>query len=353
MAVNLKNIQFKYFLFDMSNMPVNDLQVIVQFYNVNVKSWISLTDELTLKDGELQYQLEIPSRISRDNQTIRVVREVLKSGGTPSFRIIKSSKKNDIPQVITSSFKAIIEGKNTLIIDFDKSWLLKDDAFIQKEDHIVIASQFPMFELTNAIREVEKQKKETTVQILSLNNTITSLSSEKELLNNELVTARNKATEKEQEALDLSESLTTLETNLKNEQALRKTLEANKTALETKVATQQKQISTYETQIADDYKDQYLELEKQVAVINKEKENLTQEKVSFLASIDQLQNEIKQEKGTIEAKDSELHTKQILINSLEKKTASLQKELEEVKDYNATAHPNKLSASKVPYSLFI
>jgi hypothetical protein len=69
--------------------------------------------------------------------------------------------------------------------------------------------------------------------------------------------------------------------------------------------------------------------------------------VSFLASIDQLQKVVKQEKRTIEVKDAELHTKQVLIKTLEKQTLTLQKELEEAIDYNATAHPNKLSASKV------
>ncbi|WP_298426299.1 PASTA domain-containing protein [uncultured Kordia sp.] len=363
MAVSIKYIQFGHSLLDASNTAVKNVSVIVQFYNVNVKSWMSLTDSLTLTKGKLAHQLTIPSRISTKDQTIRIVREVLKSGGTPSFRIIKDSKESRIPEVIASNFKTTISGEDKLVIDFGKSWLLKKESYVTKEDHVVIASEVPMFELANSIKEIAAQKDEATAQIAGLNTTIASLSNDRETLSNELATVRNDITIRDQEVSSLNANMQTLQANLANEKLQIETLQANQTTLETQLAAQREQIEAMEAVNVNGsnfevlYNDLQQEvvsinidknsLQQQVVDITIERDNLNQEKTAFLTSISQLQNEVKQEKALVTVKNKELQNKELLIKTLKKDKEVLQRELEEVKDFTVTAHPNKLSASKV------
>ena len=45
-----------------------------------------------------------------------------------------------------------------LTIDFGKSWLLNPKEYVDKGDHVVIATQVPMFQFTSAIRTMEIEK---------------------------------------------------------------------------------------------------------------------------------------------------------------------------------------------------
>ncbi|WP_046758274.1 PASTA domain-containing protein [Kordia jejudonensis] len=349
MAVTIKYIAFKHILFDASDAPANGEKVIIQFYNVNLKSWLSLTDGIKIVNGKFSYQLTIPSRISTSDQTIRVVREVLKYGGMPSFRIVKEDAADKIPQVIAVNFDAKIEGDGILTINFGKSWLLKDDRIIVKNDHVVIASEVPMFELMNSIKEIEAQKEEATAQLEELNTTITSLANEREVLKTQLSTVQNTVATRDEEVSTLNTNMQTLQAEYESEKLLRASLEANQQVLATQLATQQEQLETYEASAntANNFEVLYQDLQQQVSDITIQNDNLTQERDSFLMSISQLQDEVQQEKLLTQAKDTELQNKQVLVTSLERQNSKLQQELEEVKDFNATEHPNKLSASKV------
>ncbi|WP_430412275.1 PASTA domain-containing protein [Kordia sp.] len=356
MAVNINSIQFKHLLYDVANKPAKTVKVQIQFYNVHTKSWLSLTDDIPLLNGKLVHAVTIPSRISTKNQTIRVVREVLKSGGTPSFRIIKVNDQNRLPEVVTTTFEAIIEADTNLTIDFSKSWLLHTDKFISKGDHLVVASQVSMFELTDEIRVIKEEKENVMAQLTGLNEAVANLSNERELLQNDIQNST-------QEVANLNVSLETVKTNLATERTLRQTLETNQATLETQLQAQRDQIEAMEVvsvgnnnfevlyndlqQQVSDISIDKSNLQQQVSNITTERDNLNQEKASFLASIDVLKEAVKKEKLIVETKDVELQAKQTLIKSLERKTVTLERQLEEATDFKVTEHPNKLSASKV------
>ncbi|PTX59785.1 PASTA domain-containing protein [Kordia periserrulae] len=409
MAVNIQTIQFAHLLYDTYNKPIKTGKVQIQFYNVNLKSWLSLTDVLIVSNGKLAHSLAIPYRISTTDQTIRVVREMLKSGGTPSFRIINASSSSRLPEVIETNFKAVIKDDITLTIDFDKSWLLDPKKYIAKDDHIVIATQVPMFELTNTIQTIEIEKDKAIAQVSELNATITSLSDERQLLQNQLSNIQNDIETQHQQLADLNTSLQTVSSNLESERTLRETLEADKTNLETQLAAQREEMAAMEA-ISNDgsnfevlYNELQIEvadihnlntdlqqqidsitierddlqlqistislekenllaqvseisterdnLQQQVADISIQKENLEQQNESFLANISELQTAVQREKELTKATQLELQNTKILIETLEQNNTKLQQQLEEAQDFSITDHPNKLSASKVYSSI--
>ncbi|MEM6721255.1 MAG: PASTA domain-containing protein [Bacteroidota bacterium] len=395
MAVNIQNIAFKHILFDVSNKPTKAAKVQLEFYNVNTRSWLVLTDGLVLNKGKLAYNLTIPSRISTKNQTIRVVREVLKSGGMPSFRIISATPKSNLPEVIATTFRAMVESDTQLTIDFGKSWLLDSKGYITKDDHIVIASEVPMFELTSSIRTMEIEKDNAIAQMTGLNNTIAAMSDERTSLLSQLSTAQTNVEAQSQQVADLNLSLQTVNSNLASERALRERLETDKNNLEAQVEAQREQITSMEAvDIAGaNYQNLYDDLQQEVTTVNTaninlqqevsaitierddllqqvsvisierdnlqtqvsdltiEKNNLEQEKVSFLASISQLQNSVQQEKAIVTAKNIEINNKQQQIIGLEKENQKLARDLAEAQDFSVTDHPNKLSATKVYSSI--
>ncbi|MCH2196134.1 PASTA domain-containing protein [Kordia sp.] len=244
MAINIQSIQFQHILYDASNKAAKTIKVQVQFYNVNTKSWLALTDALALRSGKLAYTLTIPSRISTKNQTVRVVREVLKSGGTPSFRIINANSQAGLPEVIATTFNVTITGDSKITLNFNKSWLLDPKKYITKSDHIVIASEVPMFELMSSIRVIEEEKDNAIAQISGLNSTITSLYDERESLRTQLATAQSNIQNSSQEVADLNASLEAIRTNLTDERTLVETLE-------TQIATQREQLETLESSSGD------------------------------------------------------------------------------------------------------
>jgi len=408
MAVNIQSILFKHLLHDVADKPVNKIKVQVQFYNVNTKSWLSLTDAVSVTKGKLAHTLTIPSRISTKNQTVRVVREVLKSGGTPSFRIILATSKMPL-EVIATTFRATIESESKLTIDFGKSWLLDPKERIDKGEYVMIASQVPMFQLTSAIRTMEIEKDNAVAQVVGLNNTIASLSDTSATLQQQLATTQNDLETQNQQVADLNTSLQAVNADLASERQLRQSLESQKANLETQLTLQSEQIEAMETvnidsanyqilynnlqeevvtvnltnsnlqqQVADmaierdDLQQQVADitlqrddlqqqvsaititnnnLQQQVANLTTEKGNLEQEKVSFLASISQLQATVQQEKDLVKAKDVELKNGQDFIKALEKENNKLAQDLAEANDFSVTDHPNKLSANKVYSSI--
>ncbi|MEM6686363.1 MAG: hypothetical protein AAF617_11325, partial [Bacteroidota bacterium] len=467
MAVNIQRIQFKHLLHDESDKAAKSVKVQIQFYNVNTKSWLPLTDAVTITKGQLAHTVTIPSRISTKNQTIRVVREVLKSGGTPSFRIIKANTQSPT-EVIATTFIALIGSETELTIDFGKSWLLNSKEYVIKDDYIVIASQVPMFQLTSAIRTMEIEKDNAVAQVAGLNTTIASLSDTQTALQTQLTSAQNDLETQNQQVADLSSNLQTITANLANEQELRQSLEtqlaeqsaqmeamevstgdvsavmierdnalaqvsglnetisslsderavlqdqlanaqndmetqtqevaslntnlqavtadlsnerelrasleAEKANLETQLSEQRDQIEAIEVvnvgnsnlqeQVADitTQRDDLLQqvsaitvtnnnLQQEVSNLTIERDNLELEKVSFLASISQLQASVQQEKDTIKVKDAEIKAKQDRIKDLEKDNSKLQQDLAEAQDFSVTDHPNKLSENKVYSSI--
>ncbi|AXG70880.1 chromosome partition protein Smc [Kordia sp. SMS9] len=409
MAVNIQSIQFQHILFDVNDKPVKTAKVQIQFYNVYLKSWLAFTDDLIVSSGKLVHALKIPSRISTTNQTIRVVREVLKSGGTPSFRIISATSQSGLPEVIATTFTATIEGDSKLNIDFGKSWLLDPKAYIKKIDHLIIATQVPVFELSNTIRIMEEEKDNAVAQVTGLNTTITSLADERDSLLSQLSIVQNDFETRNQQVADLNNSLQTISANLANEQALRETLEVDKNNLEAELAAQREQMEGLEMAEVGgaNYQNMYDDLQEEVSNISierddlqlqisditierddliqqvsdisierdnlqiqvsdisierdnlqiqvsnltTEKDNLALEKVSFLASISQLQTAVQQEKARVTAKETELQNQQTLVNNLQVENGKLQEQLAEAQDFSITDHPNKLSASKVYSSI--
>jgi len=315
MAAAPEHIQFKDLLFDTSNQPIADFHLVIQFYNINLNEWLSLTDTLVVNETGLDHQIEIPDRISTKDQTIRVVREVLKSGGIPSFRLIKAIEGNELPKVIATNYKVSRpNGGGKLIVDFGKNWLLRDEAIIETETHSVAASSLPVFEFDAAIDKAETEKEELRLQqeasfkeINTLNTIVLSLSEEKEGITNEL-------NEREVKIGQLTEAVNELEGKLQERESIKKELDAER--------------------------DKIAEYEKTIDTVHKEKE-------AFSASIQNLKNDLENYKTTGNLKDAELLAKQTLIESLEQKNTSLQKELEETTAFNTSEHPNKLAASKV------
>lgn len=303
MEVNLEYIQFKSLLFDASNKALANYNVVVQFYNVNWKSWVTLTEILTVKEGKLFCKLELPDRISLSNQTIRIVRETLKAGSVPAFRVIKYTEEKSIPQIIATYYNMTLEA-DILTIDFGKNGLLKDDKISNEKTHLIIASSLPVLEWENTIGKLQQENEKLVNQQQDFTNEITALQTEKEQLH--------------------------------------KTVASLKNQLET-LAT--------ENEMAQNYQEKYLQLESVFNQIKAEKEKLLTENQSFLNTINQLQGELKIQSISIRTKEEELLTKQQLIVSQTKNIADLQQELEEVNQFNLNEEPNKLTASQVYSSI--
>lgn len=352
MAVNIKSILFSHLLHDASNQLAQGIAVEVQFYNVATQSWLALTGPISLTNGNLNHTLKIPSRISTKNQTIRVVREILKSGGTPSFRIIRSNASPivlsiaRIPEVIATTFNATVEGESKLTIDFNTSWLLEPDKRINKENHILIASHVSMFEFTQAIGVMRLEKENTLSQITGLNDTIASLSTERESLRTQLDEQKRRI-----------ESLETIRVGDTNFEILYNDLQQQ-------VSTITKDKENLERDILQITRDKET-LEQNFSVVNADKENLErevndlrvmagnfeQERISFTTSISQLQGSLQTEKELVKTRETELKDKQALFTKLQKENLRLKDDLSAAQDYTATAHPNKLSANKVYSSI--
>jgi len=355
MAADIDFLQFKAQLFDTSNQSITGVEVVIQFYNMNLNSWISLTKALMIKASKISHTIEIPDRISTTNQTIRIVREILKSGGVPSFRIIKFTSEGELPEVIASDFKVSMNKEKMLLgIDFGSNWLLKKEAIINAKTHMVMGSSLPVFEFDNAMLAVEKEKEElqkgkTTAeeQIVSLNTTIAGLNQEKETLTSEFNLARTQVEEKEELLGELNTSLTLLNTQLAEEVQEKEVLQQNTITLKDQISVLENRVVELEAKDTENFEVKFLDLQKKVVDLEKARDNSQQEKEAFLLSIDKLQNDIKISQKAIDTRDTELVAKQTLIDSLERQNAKITKELEEVKEFNVTEHPNKLAASKV------
>lgn len=333
MGINIQNIQFKHSLFDVSNKPAKGIKIQIQFYNVLTKSWLSLTEDLPYSTGKLSYKLTIPYRISTTNQTIRVVREVIKSGGTPSFRIINATNRGSLPEVITTSFEALVEGDTKLTIDFGKSWLLDPERYITKNDHIVTASQVPMFEFANEIRVIKEENETAMAQVSGLNATIVSLSDERELLQTQLSTVQNNFQTNTQEISDLNANLQTVTANLASERTLRETLETDKINLETELATQREQMETMQTSTGDLHA---IEMERDTAVaqvsglniavadLSNEREMLQTQLTSAQSDVETKEQEVAELSGSLEAVRVNLATERALKETLQTEKTSLE-----------------------------
>ncbi|MFK7747608.1 MAG: PASTA domain-containing protein [Kordia sp.] len=294
MAVNINSIQFKHLLYDVNNKPAKTVKVQIQFYNVNLKKWLPLTDALILESGKLLHIVKIPYRISTSDQTIRVVREVIKSGGTPSFRIINAASQSGNPEVIATTFTAVIKDDVSLTIDFGESWLLDSKKYIAKADHVIIASQVPMFELMDSIRTIEEEKETAIAQVSGLNATITSLADERELLQTQLSTVQSDFQTNAQQLADLNINLQTVSANLASERTLRETLEVDKTNLETALATQREQMETMEVSTGDTLA---IEMERDTAIaqvsgLNDAVATLSNEREMLQTQLSTVQNDV-------------------------------------------------------------
>ncbi|MGH1387768.1 PASTA domain-containing protein [Kordia sp.] len=333
MAINIQNIQFQHLLFDVTNKPAKGIKVQVQFYNVLTKSWLSLTDSLALSTGKLSYKLTIPTRISTKNQTVRVVREVIKSGGTPSFRIINVTNSGALPEVITTAFDAIVEGDTKLTIDFGKSWLLDPERYITKDDHIVTASQIPMFEFANEIRAIKEVNDTTIAQVSGLNATIVSLSDERELLQTQLSTVQSNFQTNAQELSDLNASLQTVTANLASERTLRETLETDKTNLEVELATQREQMETMTSSTGDIFavemeRDsaiaQVSRLNDAVASLSNEREILQSQLLTVQNDFETKEQELAELNTNLKSVKTNLQTERALRETLQTEKTSLE-----------------------------
>lgn len=323
MPVNIEYIQFKGELLNTKNQPESNLNISIQFFNINLNSWVSLAEKLVVEDSKIYSSIKIPDRISTSNQTIRIVREIIKSGGVPSFRIIKTNKKSKLIEVIASDFKVHIQKKKeTLIVDFGTYWLLPKKGIVNAKTHLIIATSLPISNFYSKISKIEQEKEELVKLHTEAKKTISSLNKNVKQLSDE------------KKAFNLASK------NVKNQTQEKGILQSQNTKSKAKV-------SESETTNQQNFKEKYFSLQEKLVSIEKEKKNLSQEKNSFLASIAKFQKDVKKDKEIISNKNAELRSNQILINSLEQKTSKLEKELDEIKKFNKTDHPNKLSASKV------
>ncbi|SNR14110.1 PASTA domain-containing protein [Tenacibaculum jejuense] len=354
MDIELDFIQFQGQLFNAVNKPVKELPVAIQFYNTNIHSWITLTS-LMVKEGKLSQGLEIPDRISTSNQTIRAVREVLRSGGVPSFRLIKVTKETSQPLVIASDFNVQIDkNKGVLILNFGRHWLLTDAFVTNVKTHAIIASPIPLFKANAIINTLESEKDTLTAsnknldkQITNLNDKTAILEEEKENLMNEMNEVKNETKEKEILFIELNNNVTQLNSDLSKEIESKQSLIDAITVSEGQNLELKNRIKELEAEGNVMLEEKIVQLEDLLKEKQREKEELIEEREAFLFNITKLQNDIRDHNKLLTAKNTELERKQTLITGLEQNIQKLTKELEEVKAFNKTDHPNKLSASKV------
>lgn len=294
MAINIENIQFLGILNDEENKPLSNFSIAIQFFNLQLNQWLFLTTSVEIENGKFSYLLELPDRISLTNQTVRVIREVIKMGGVPSFRLVKKESENVFTEVIASDFQVYV--KDTLLqIDFGKNNLLKETYFINYKTYKKIASVFPVYQFENIISQTQLENNDLARELEYLNQ---------------------KVNENEQQLLNLEDL-----------------------------------ISQYEIEIAENYKEKYFSLEKNLEVLEKQFEEVSSENSMFLEKLKSLQSEMRLLKTILDRKESELGIKQEAIQSLEKELLAVQTELEEVTVFNVTEEPNKLTASQVYTSI--
>jgi len=355
MATQVKYIQFKGEFYDASNQSITGVAVAIQFYNTNLNTWVSLTQAIKINASKMAHTIEIPDRIATKNQTIRIVRETLKSGGAPSFRVIKFDPKQQLPEVLASNFKVENnEKKQTLGIDFGSNWLLGEEGILATQTHKAIASPVPVFRFENAVREIEseraellKQHMDTANRMTTLQATITNLNNEKETLNTALAQARTAVEERDVSMDGLQQQLSLLTTQVAEETTAKVTLQKSNTALKQQVANLQKTVTELREKEGENYEMKYTDLQQKVADLEQAQGNAQQQKETFESSIAKLQEDLKERNDTINHKDTELLAKQLLIETLEQKTGELTRTVQEFKDFKEADHPNKLEASKV------
>ena len=322
--MNIQNIQFKGVLFDAFNDPVAGMPCAIQFYNVFTTSWMTLTEEFEVAESKVLHVMAVPERISTTDQTIRVVREVLRSGGVPNFRLVKVDDRYEIPSVIATDFEVMVDAEKELLsINFEQHWLLPEDQVIHETSHRVIARAFQVEATSADMTAIIQERDALQQQVQDLQAAMNGLAKENEMLRREYEMAQQSLQATEQQVKDL----------------------------QTTVDDLKGQLESVEPVDSENYKEKYYELEQQYLTLQGQYENQKKENEALLSGIRKLQETIKTSQSTIALKDQQLEAQKQQVASLEQKVQQYQKDLEVAADYSALDHPNKLSASKVYSSI--
>ncbi len=128
----------------MENLPTS-----IQFFNAKSNQWLTLIENAKIEKGSLQAQLEIPSRILRINEEIRIIRDTISSGAIPTFRLIESrSPRMKATRVISMAIEMSVNNTTRSIdIDFgDSTYTTKEKHIALNESTFLVASKYTLEE---------------------------------------------------------------------------------------------------------------------------------------------------------------------------------------------------------------
>jgi len=180
------NIKFGAVLLSEKNKPISKLLAQIEFYSVQNNQWTVLVESKTNGLGIFKASYEIPTRISRNDEITRALKDILSSGGVPAFRLTATDSKKQ-KSILGNVTKINIDNENLLVnINFGRNWFLPAERIIKIENNVFFATsnQFnDATELQNSLKELDilnKKLAEKTASIENLENEKKELLAEKE-----------------------------------------------------------------------------------------------------------------------------------------------------------------------------
>lgn len=177
----IKNISFKFNLFDASNKPINEMPVNIQYFNMQENQWISIYNDV-IKKGLLSIDEKATSRA----KALKLFLDKIKSFEIPELRIVPEKQIFDLKKQevlsITYEFE-ILNDEGFINFDFGSAWLLDKEVLTQNDRYKTFFWITTPFSFVNQKENLAKNSeleqnlnvcKEQNTKLVQENKTITS-----------------------------------------------------------------------------------------------------------------------------------------------------------------------------------
>lgn len=168
----IKNISFKFHLFDASNQPINEMPVNIQYFNMQENQWISIYNDV-IKEGKLIIEEKATSRA----KALKLFLDKIKVFEIPELRIIPEKQIFDVKKQevlsITYEFE-LLQEESQLNFNFGSAWLLDKELLIQNDRYKNFFWITSPFSLVNQKENLAKNS-ELELNLTACNNRNTEL----------------------------------------------------------------------------------------------------------------------------------------------------------------------------------
>ncbi len=288
-------IHFYASIFSSTNAAKANVPAAVQYFSTQQNSWLSITKSSTDTSGTFKDDFELPMSISKNDEITRSLKDMISSGGIPSFRLILDEKNESEKSYLLSNLYTIdvIDEEQTIKINFGKNWLLN------KEDYIAIAPNTYLIcskifdnqeELENCLEEKEvlrNQNNQISVSLEELEKERDQIEVKKNMLEKEKQKVEQLNENLNAEILKNKESINSLSNSLK-------TCEGEKLKHETRIETLLQEINEISSQLATCKEKDYSQLEEKYKKLEKDAQKCTEEKEKLALEIESKTDRIEQ-----------------------------------------------------------